>query len=51
MDRFPGVDYYHLDFTLGDEERAVVQTVRRFVDERFLPGLRDHVRSGTFPTG
>ena len=44
-----GVDYYRLDGTLSDEERGVVQVVRRFVEERFLPDVRDHFRDGTFP--
>ncbi|MBU8870094.1 MAG: acyl-CoA dehydrogenase family protein [Gemmatimonadales bacterium] len=50
MGGFPGIDYYRLDRTLSDEERGVVQTVRRFVDDKFMPGLREHFHAGTFPT-
>jgi glutaryl-CoA dehydrogenase len=50
MAGYRGVDFYQLDRTLSDEERSVVQTVRRFVDDKFLPLVRDHFRAGTFPT-
>lgn len=49
MSAFRGVDLYRFDDTLSDEERSVRDIVRRFVDERFLPLLRDHFRAGTFP--
>ncbi len=45
-----GVDFYHLDDNLGDEERGVRRTVRRFVEDRFLPLVREHFAAGTFPT-
>jgi glutaryl-CoA dehydrogenase len=43
-------DYYAIDDLLTADERAVRETVRRFVDEEYLPLARDHFRAGTFPT-
>lgn len=43
-------DYYAVDDLLTDDERAVRETVRRFVDEEYLPIAREHFRDGTFPT-
>lgn len=42
-------DYYRLDATLSDEERAVRDSVRAFVDRSFLPRIRDFVREGVLP--
>jgi len=42
-------DYYRLDATLSDEERAVRDSVRTFVDRAFLPNIRDYVRDGVLP--
>jgi glutaryl-CoA dehydrogenase len=44
------VDFLALDETLGEEERLVRDTVRRFVDEKFLPVVAEHFEAGTFPT-
>ena len=49
MSSYTGVDFYRLDRNLSEEERSVRDTVRRFVDQKFLPGIRDHFREGTFP--
>lgn len=49
MSGYRGVDFYQFDRCLGDEERSVRDTVRRFVDQSFLPGIRGHFRDGTFP--
>ena len=46
---YPGVDYYRLDRRFDDAERGVRDTVRRFVDGRFLPLVREHFKAGTFP--
>ena len=46
---YDGTDYFAVDALLGDDERAVRATVRRFVDQEFLPLVRDHFRAGTFP--
>ncbi|MFL6138433.1 MAG: acyl-CoA dehydrogenase family protein [Frankiaceae bacterium] len=43
------VDFLALDETLGEEERLVRDTVRRFVDEKFLPVVAGHFEAGTFP--
>jgi glutaryl-CoA dehydrogenase len=44
-----GVDFYQFSRNLSDEERGVRDTVRQFVDRRFLPVVREHFRAGTFP--
>ena len=43
-------DYYDIDDLLSVEERQVQATVRRFVDEEYLPLVREHFEAGTFPT-
>ena len=42
-------DFYALDDLLSDEEAMVRDTVRRFVDDKFLPVVADHFEAGTFP--
>ncbi len=49
MSTYRGADFYHFDRCLSDEERSIRDTVRRFVDQSFLPGIRGHFRDGTFP--
>jgi len=46
---FPGVDYLLIDSQFSEQELAVRRTVRRFVDERVLPAIRDCFREGRFP--
>ena len=46
----PSTDYYAIEELLTDEERAVRDTVRRFVDEEYLPIARQHFADATFPT-
>jgi glutaryl-CoA dehydrogenase len=46
---YDGVDYYRFELELSDEERAARDMCRRFVEQRFLPLVRDHHRAGTFP--
>jgi glutaryl-CoA dehydrogenase len=41
---FRGVDYFHVDSLFTEEELMVWETARRFVDERFLPLIRDCYR-------
>ncbi|HAC79586.1 MAG: acyl-CoA dehydrogenase family protein [Candidatus Binatia bacterium] len=43
-------DYYDIDDLLSTEERQVQATIRRFVDEEYLPVVRKHFDAGTFPT-
>ncbi len=50
MNPYQGIDYYHLEDTLSDEERSVRDTVRSFVERSFLPLIREHHAAGTFPT-
>jgi glutaryl-CoA dehydrogenase len=42
-------DFYNIDSSLSEEERAVRDSVRRFVDERVLPIIGDHYVQGKFP--
>ena len=47
---FQGVDFYDVDALLGEEERAVRDTVRRWVDERVMPIIGECYIEGRFPT-
>ena len=51
MSEFRGVDFFDIDELLSDEERAVRDTVREFVDRELLDNLliEKHNRAGTFP--
>ncbi len=42
-------DFYDIDSVLAEEERAVRDSVRRFVDERVLPIIGDCYVDGRFP--
>ena len=42
-------DFFNIDSVLTEEERAVRDSVRRFVDERVLPIIGDHYVQGKFP--
>jgi glutaryl-CoA dehydrogenase len=42
-------DFYDIDGALSEEERAVRDSVRRFVDERVLPLIGDCYIEGRFP--
>ena len=43
------LDFYNIDSVLSEEERAVRDSVRRFVDERVLPVIGDAYVQGRFP--
>src|SRR5258708_7193386 len=43
------LDFYNIDSVLTEEERAVRDSVRRFVDERVLPIIGDAYVEGRFP--
>ena len=43
------LDFYDIDSVLTEEERAVRDSVRRFVDERVLPIIGDAYVQGRFP--
>jgi len=49
MAKFDGVDFYRIDDLLTDEERAVRDSVREWVEERVLPDIEEHYQAGTFP--
>jgi glutaryl-CoA dehydrogenase len=45
----PSLDYYDIEALLAPDERMVRDTARRFVDEEYLPLVRDAFREGFFP--
>ena len=47
---FQGVDFYDMDSLLSEEERAVRDTVRRWVDDRVMPIIGECYIEGRFPT-
>jgi len=47
---FEGVDFYAMDGLLSEEERAVRDTVRRFVDDEVMPIIGRAYVEGAFPT-
>lgn len=49
MASYQGVDFYQFSRNFSDEERSVRDTVRQFVDSRFMPVVREHFKAGTFP--
>jgi len=46
---FGGVDFYRFDGLLSEEERAVRDTVRAWVDEYLIPVIGDCYIEGRFP--
>ena len=46
---FTGVDFYQLEGALSEEERAVRDTVRAWVDEQLMPVIADCYIEGKFP--
>ena len=47
--KFQGVDFYDVDSLLSEEERAVRDTVRAWVDDNVLPVIGEHYVEGRFP--
>jgi len=47
--QFTGVDFYDLDSLLSEEERAVRDSVRAWVDERLMPVIGSCYVEGRFP--
>src|SRR5438477_2419134 len=47
--KFQGVDFYDVDSLLSEEERAVRDTVRSWVDEHVVPIIGEHYLAGKFP--
>lgn len=46
---YQGVDYYHIDELLSDEEKMVRDSVREWVGARVIPVIEQHFRDATFP--
>ena len=49
MTSFAGVDFYHVEGLLSEEERAVRDTVRAWVDARLMPIIGSCYVDGRFP--
>jgi glutaryl-CoA dehydrogenase len=47
--RFAGVDFYGLDTLLSEEERAIRDTVRAWVDDNLMPIIGECYIEGRFP--
>jgi len=47
--RYEGVDFYDVGALLSEEERAVQDTVRQWVDERLMPVINQRYLEGRFP--
>ncbi len=47
--KFQGVDFYDVDGLLSEEERAVRDTVRGWVDDNLMPVIAEHYVAGKFP--
>lgn len=41
-------DFLEIDRLLSDEERMIKETVARYVNEKYLPGVNAHFEQGTF---
>jgi glutaryl-CoA dehydrogenase len=46
---YTGVDFYDIDSLLSEEERAVRDTVRQWVDDQLIPVIGDCYIEGRFP--
>src|SRR5258705_1926407 len=49
MEKFRGVDYFGIEEHLSDEQRMIRDSVRDWVELRFLPIVTEHHRNATFP--
>src|SRR5213082_2506526 len=47
--KFQGVDFYDVDSLLSEEERAVRDTVRSWIEHRLMPIIGEHYVDGRFP--
>src|SRR6266550_1245070 len=47
--KFQGVDFYNLDSLLTEEERAIRDTVRKWVDDNVMPVIGEAYVAGKFP--
>ena len=46
---FQATDFYDIDSLLSEEERAIRDAVRRWVDEEVMPIIGEHYIEGRFP--
>lgn len=46
---YEGVDFYDISAQLSEEERAVRDTVRSWVDEKLMPVINEAYIEGRFP--
>ena len=49
MPEFEPVDFYNLEELLTEDERTARDAVREWVQNRFMPVVKQHYRAGTFP--
>ena len=49
MGKFVGVDYFHIDSLLSEEELMIRDTVREFVSEEIIPIIEKYNRESKFP--
>ena len=47
--QFKGVDYYHIDDLLTDEQRMVRDAARQWVSKEVCPIIEEHCQKATFP--
>src|SRR5919197_2913139 len=47
--KFQGVDFYAVDGRLSEEERAIRDTVREWIDENLMPVIGEAYVAGKFP--
>ncbi len=48
MKTFRGIDYYQCEDLLYEEERVVQDTVRRWVEDKYLPKVEEYFEKGIF---
>ncbi|MFH0883331.1 MAG: acyl-CoA dehydrogenase family protein [bacterium] len=46
---YQGVDYYHIDELLTDEEKLIRDSVREWVSAKVIPVIEEQYRNATFP--
>lgn len=46
---YSGVDYYHIDELLSQEERLVRDSIRDWVSDRLIPRIEEEFREARFP--
>lgn len=49
MTKFQGTDFYNISSLLTDEEKAIQQSVRQFVDTEIMPVIADNYLNHHFP--